>query len=61
MCIKHKHKPALVQSSKDAALTLNHTATSPLFPQTSLGNTQPWSFSIWFLPVESPKAGFPNH
>ena len=28
--------------------TLNHTAPSPLFPQTGLGDTQAWSFSIQY-------------
>ena len=40
---------------------LNHTAPSPLFPQTSLGDTRSWSFSIQLLPVESLEAGLPNH
>ena len=28
--------------------TLNHTAPFPLFPQTGLGDTQAWSFSIQY-------------
>ena len=32
-------QPPLAQSYKGAPYTLNHTAPSPLFPQTGLGGT----------------------
>ena len=41
-------KAPLVQSSKDAPHTLNHTTLFPLFPQTGLGDTRAWSFSIQY-------------
>ena len=39
----------------------NHTTTSPPFPQINPGGTQPRSFSVRLLPVQSPQAGFLNH
>ena len=51
----------LAQSSKGIPHTLNYTAPSPFFPQTSLEDTRPWSFSVWLLPVELPQAGSPNY
>ena len=35
-------------STKGTPHTLNHTASSPFFPQAGLEDTRAWSFSIWY-------------